>query len=63
MRLITKWWKRGTGIVTVEYLLLAAIVGIALIVGCSNLATALYVGAGESPAPASTHDGGPPTDS
>ena len=62
MRLIAKWWKRGAGIVTAEYLLLAAIVGIALIVGCTNLATALYVGASESPAPASTHDGGAPID-
>ena len=63
MRLISRWWNRGTGIVTVEYLLLAAIVGIALVVGCTNLATALYVGASESPAPASTRDGGAPADS
>ncbi|HET6573770.1 MAG TPA: hypothetical protein VFG68_09230 [Fimbriiglobus sp.] len=62
MRLIAKWWKLGTGVVTIEYLLLAAIVGIALIVGCTNLATALYVGAGEPPAPAPTHDTGAPSD-
>lgn len=58
MRLIAKWWKRGAGVVTVEHLLLAAIVGIALIVGCTNLATALYVGAGAAPAPAPTDSGG-----
>lgn len=53
MRLIARWWKRGTGLVAVEYLLLAAIVGIALVVGCTNLATALYVGTDDPPAPAS----------
>jgi Flp pilus assembly pilin Flp len=62
MRLIARWWRKGAGIVTVEYLLLAAIVGIALIVGCTNLATALNVGAGEPPAPASTPDDGDPAD-
>lgn len=44
MRLIAKWWKRSTGVVAVEYLLLAAIVAIALVVGCTNLVTAWYVG-------------------
>ena len=58
MRLIAKWWKWGAGVVTVEHLLLAAIVGIALIVGCTNLATALYVGAGAASVPAPTDSGG-----
>jgi Flp pilus assembly pilin Flp len=47
MRLLAKWWRGETGSVAVEYLLLAAIVGIALVVGCTNLATALSVGSGE----------------
>ena len=53
MRLIARWWKGGTGVVAAEYLLLAAIVGIALVVGCTNLATALYVGTNDLPAPTS----------
>jgi Flp pilus assembly pilin Flp len=58
MGLIARWWKSGTGVVAVEYLLLAAIVGIALVVGGTNLVTALSVGTGDPPAPASAGDGG-----
>jgi Flp pilus assembly pilin Flp len=53
MRLIASWWKSGTGAVAVEYLLLAAIVGIALVVGGTNLVTALSVGADDPSAPVS----------
>lgn len=44
MRLFAEWWKRATGVVAVEYLLLAVIVGIALVVGFTNLITAWHVG-------------------
>ncbi|HVK17126.1 MAG TPA: hypothetical protein VM533_09260 [Fimbriiglobus sp.] len=50
MRPVVRWWKRGTGIVAVEYMLLVLVACIALAVGCTNLATALYVGSDGPPA-------------
>ena len=56
MRSIARWWKSGTGVVAVEYLLLAAIVGIVLVVGGTNLVTALSVGTDDPPAAAASDD-------
>ncbi len=41
--MFAKLWNDESGIVALEYLLLATIVGLALVVGFSNLATALNV--------------------
>jgi hypothetical protein len=62
---VLNWWKRAVHSAAVEYFFLATIVCIALVVGTTNLATALYVDSDTPSAAAPTYvnDGGTQKDS